>query len=140
MIKQDVILAFQDEFHFVQNKFEILDLLSNNSSMNYETIQNLKLPRNDYNIVWHPGVYAFIGNNEVYRVGVSMRNSRARVMEHLAACTSQNGCSIWDINKYDDKSILLFNIKEGKDRHWLLALEVFFEEKFNPRIRSGRIG
>jgi hypothetical protein len=140
MIKEDVISAFQNEFHFVRDKIEVLDLLANNSPMDFDTIQYLKLPSDDYNVVWHPGVYAFTGNNEVYRVGVSMRNSRARVMEHLAACTSQNGCSIWDIDKYEDKSILLFNIKERKDRHWLLALEVFLEEKFNPRIRSGRIG
>jgi hypothetical protein len=61
-------------------------------------------------------------------------------MEHLDACTSKNGFSIWDIDKYPDKSILLFNIKKKDDRHWLLAIEAFFEEKFNPLIKAGRVG
>lgn len=140
MIKEQVILAFKNEFHFIQDKFEILDLLDNNSEMDSKVIEVLKLPSNVYNIVWHPGVYLFLGNNSVYRVGVSMNNSRGRVMEHLEACTSKNGHSIWDINKHDDKSILVFNIKDKSNRHWLLAIEAYFEEKFKPLINAGRIG
>ena len=56
-----------------------------------------------------------------------MRNSRARVMEHLIASTSFNGYGIWDIAEYDDGSILLFNVKDVADRHWLLALEAYLE-------------
>src|SRR5450432_514998 len=134
MMKEQVISAFRNEFSFVQDKFEVIDLLENGSEMDYETIEMLKLPTEDYNIVWHPGVYLFLGNNSIYRVGVSMTNSRARVMQHLEACTSNNGHSIWDIDKYEDRSILLFNVKEIANRHWLLALEVFFEEKFKPLI------
>lgn len=140
MIKEKVISAFREEFHFVQEKFEIMDLLANNSPMDYETINNLKLPSDNYNIVWHPGVYVFIGNNTVYRVGVSMRNSRWRVMQHLDACTSKNEHCIWDIDKCEDKSILLFNVKNKDDRHWLLALETYLESKFDPLIDAGRIG
>jgi hypothetical protein len=140
MIKEQVISAFRSEFNFIQNKFEILDLLENNSEMDYERIEMLKLPTDKYNIVWHPGVYVFLGNNLVYRVGVSINNSRWRVMQHLDACTSQNGHCIWDIDKYDDKSILLFNVKEHADRHWLMALEVYLEEKFKPLIKAKRIG
>lgn len=140
MIKEQIISAFRDEFHFIQDKFEILDLLGNNSKMDYETIDLLKLPSDDLNIVWHPGVYIFLGNNSIYRVGVSMINSRKRVMEHLDACTSQNEHSIWDIDKYEDKAILLFNVKDKADRHWLLAIEAYFEERFKPLIRAVRIG
>lgn len=139
-LRQQIIDAFASEFGFVKDKFLLIDLLANNSPMDYETIQYLKLPSDDYNIVWHPGVYAFIGNNELYRVGVSMRNSRARVMEHLAAETSMDGHCVWDIDQYSDKSILLFNVKNPVDRHWLLALEAFLETKFQPKIKAGRIG
>jgi len=139
MIKQQVISSFEAEFHFILDKFEIIDLLDK-STMDYEVIESLKLPREDYNIVWHPGVYVFIGNNLVYRVGVSLRNSRSRVMGHLEACTSCNGYGIWDINNYQDKSILLFNIKELSDRHWLLALETYLESTFRPLIKAKRIG
>jgi hypothetical protein len=140
MIKDDIILAFKTEFHFVQDKFEIMDLLANNSPMDYDVIDSLRLPTSEYNIVWHPGVYVFLGNNSVYRVGVSMRNSRGRVMEHLIANTSTDVHSIWDIAEHDDGSILLFNVKDVADRHWLKALEVYLECKFTPHIRSKRIG
>ena len=62
MIKEHVISAFKKEFHFVQSKFEIIDLLENNSPMDYDIINDLKLPTSDYNIIWHPGVYVFLGN------------------------------------------------------------------------------
>lgn len=140
MIKEHIILTFKNEFHFLEDKFEILDLLENDSKMDSEIIKELKLPTADFNIVWHPGVYLFLGNNSVYRVGVSMRNSRARVMQHLNACTSKNGHSIWGINDFDDKSILLFNVKKREDRHWLLAIEAYFEKEFKPLINAARIG
>ncbi|MCU4173921.1 hypothetical protein [Carboxylicivirga sp. N1Y90] len=139
-IKQQIINAFTSEFGFMQDKFEILDLLSNGSPMDYKTIEYLKLPSEDINIVWHPGVYVFIGNNVAYRVGVSMNNSRARVMQHLDVRTQKDGYCVWDINQYEDKSILLFNVKNKVDKHWLLALEVFLETKFQPKIKAGRIG
>ena len=140
MIKNEIIEAFKNEFGFIQDRFEIMDLLENGSKMDSKTIEFLKLPSDNFNIVWHPGVYIFIGNNSVYRVGVSMRNSRSRVMEHLEDWTSKNGHCVWDIDKFDDKSILLFNVKSKNDRHWLLAIEAYFEQKFNPLINAGRIG
>jgi len=140
MMKKQVIAAFESEFFFIKDKFEILDLLENSCPMDSETIEYLKLPTDDYNIVWHPGVYLFIGNNSVYRVGVSLTNSRWRVMQHLDACTSANGYCIWDIDKYEDKSILLINVKEKTDSHWLLALELFLENKFAPHIPAKRKG
>lgn len=82
-IKAYLINAFLQEFSFIKDKFEIIDLLADGCSMDYDKIQYLKLPSENYIIVWHPGVYALIGNNFLYRVGVSMHNSRARVMEHL---------------------------------------------------------
>lgn len=108
--------------------------------MDYKTIENLKLPTEDYNIVWHPFVYIFIGNNPLYRVCVSMHNSRARVMKHLEACTSKNGYCVWDIDNFPDKSITMFNVKYKSDKHWLLSVDAFIEMKFEPKIKAGRIG
>jgi hypothetical protein len=139
-IKERVIKAFKSEFSFIASKFEIIDLLDNNSPMDYNTIEFLKLPSDDYNIVWHPGVYLFLGNDAVYRAGVSVNNSRNRVMQHLEAGTSDNGFCIWDIDQYADKSILLINAKEKTDRHWLLAIEAFLETEFEPHIKAKRIG
>jgi hypothetical protein len=140
MIKEQVIESFKKEFAAVAERFEIMDLLENGSTMDDPTIRNLKLPSVDDNIVWYPGVYVFIGDNSVYRVGVSLDNSRARVLQHLKAETASGGYCIWDIDKYEDKSILLFNVKERKYRHWLLALELFLELEFTPKIESKRKG
>ena len=138
MIKEQIISAFEEEFHFIKNKIEVMDLLKDNGEMDNDVIESLKLPSDDYNIVWHPGVYVFIGNNSVYRVGVSMTNSRKRVMEHLEACTKENDYCVWDIDPFPDRSILLFNVKQKDDFHWLKALEVYLEKKFNPLIPSKR--
>jgi hypothetical protein len=35
---------------------------------------------------------------------------------------------------------LQFNVKEKANRHWLLAIEAYYEENFKPLIRAGRIG
>jgi hypothetical protein len=139
-IKEEILSAFKSEFSFIEDKFEILDLLGNNEAIDYDTIEMLKLPSDDYNIVWHPGVYMFLGNDSVYRVGVSMNNSRYRVMQHLEAGTSANGFCVWDIDKYADKSILLINVKERVNRHWLLAIEAYLEFKFEPHIKAKRVG
>jgi hypothetical protein len=139
-VKQKVIQEFEKEFAHIASKFEIMDLLSNNSIMDYETIEYLKLPSDDYNIIWHPGVYVFIGNNKVYRVGVSLNNSRKRVMEHIKVQTRQDEYCVEDISAFDDKATLLFNVKNKEDRHWLLALEVYLEQKFKPLIKANRIG
>ncbi|MEH6538082.1 MAG: hypothetical protein V7719_16900 [Psychroserpens sp.] len=140
MTKDEILGVFHDEFDFISDKFELIDLLENGSKMDYDIIQYLKLPSDENNIVWHPGVYIFFGNANIYRVGVSMHNSRGRVMQHLKAETSKNGYSIWDIDKYDDKSILLLNVKEKKNNHWLLAIEAYLEKELKPLIPSGRIG
>jgi len=139
-MKDKIITAFKTEFAFIADKFEIMDLLSNNSPMDYEAIEYLKLPSEENNIVWYPGVYLFIGNTNLYRVGVSMNNSRARVMQHLDAHTNNGEHSIWDINNYEDKAILLINVKNAKDKFWLLAIEAYFEMNFNPLIRAKRVG
>jgi len=36
--------------------------------------------------------------------------------------------------------LLLFNVKESEDKHWIAALEVFFEEQLSPEVKSGRLG
>lgn len=139
-MKEQIIQTFEEEFSFIKDKFEIIDILSHNTPMERDVIRNLELPSKTYNIVWHPGVYVFIGNDTIYKVGVSMHNSRRRVMDHLEDKTGNNEHCIWDINNYSDKSILLFNVKDTNDKHWLLALEAFFEIRFNPLIPSRRIG
>lgn len=140
MIKQEIIAEFKKVFKEIESKFEIIDLLENGSPMDSETIEYLKLPSDTKNLVWHPGVYFFIGNGKLYRVGVSMTNSRARVMQHLEAHTNNGEYGIWEIDKYSDKSILLINAIKKEDKFWLLSIEAYFEMNFNPLIKAKRVG
>jgi hypothetical protein len=135
-----VIESFEMEFNFIKDRFVVLDLLKNHRPMTLEAIRDLKLTINGDDMVWHPGVYVFIGGDAVYRVGRSLDNSRKRVLEHLTDKTSHQGVGVWDINDKPDKAILLFNLKNKEDIHWLAALEIFLESKFNPKIPSGRLG
>ncbi|MCF1753173.1 hypothetical protein [Mariniradius sediminis] len=139
-IVNQVIESFEQEFNLIKDKFVVLDLLENHRPMTIEAIRELKLPVDGEDMVWHPGVYVFIGDGSVYRVGRSLDNSRKRVLEHLTDKTSFNGIGVWDINDKPDKAILLFNLKDKKGIHWLAALEIFLERKFNPKIPSGRLG
>ncbi len=36
--------------------------------------------------------------------------------------------------------LLLFNVKKSEDKHWVAALEVYFEEQLSPEVKSGRLG
>lgn len=139
-LRRQIIQAFDEEFHFIKERFVVIDLLANNSPMEHRAISKLVYPSEKNNVIWHPGVYCFIGNNQLYRVGVSVNNSRHRVMQHLANHTSKNGYGIWDIEPFHDRAILLFNVKKIEDRYWLLALEAYLEAKFKPLMRAGRIG
>jgi len=129
-----------DEFGHIIDKIEFLDLLENGKELDYDHIETLKLPNDSYNIVWHPGVYVFLGNNQIYRVGVSVKNSRARVLQHIYEGTRGNGHEVCDINNFADRAILLINVKNLEDRHWLLSIEMYLEEKLEPLIRAKRNG
>lgn len=132
-----IISAFEQEFEPLAHKFEIIKLVENNfkvKDLTLEVIEFLKLPSDDYNIVWHPGVYVFFGNGKPYRIGRHLINSRHRVMQHLDACTSDGTDTVWDIKNHADGEILLFNVKEQKDYHWVAALEIFLETRFKSDL------
>lgn len=138
-IKNEVLVAFKKEFGDLKEKFEAIDLLEQKEGMDYN-YQFLEVDSERKNVISNPGVYMFLGNDHVYRVGKSSRNCINRVKEHLDNWTSADGHCIWDIDKYGDKSILLLNVKDRSDAHWVLSLEAFFESKFKPLIKAKRVG
>jgi len=136
-------IHFQEEFRQIANKFTVLDLQLNRDGIKKELSELSKevLPSKKENLIWHPGVYVFIGGDNVYKVGSSLNNSRKRALEHFRDNTKKDGISIHDIYQHPDARILLFNIINPKeDSHWILTLEAFLEKKLDPKIRSGRIG
>lgn len=120
-----VIDCFKDEFKSLENKFDIIELTG-------ATIRSISDSR-----IINPGVYVFIKDDEVWRVGRSMKNARWRALQHFQDNTAGK------MQKLDgdaNATVLLFTIPEPKNEHWILALEKFFEDKLNPDIPPGRNG
>lgn len=125
MTKQEIIALFEQEFSFVNGKFEIFEFALNDD----------KLHAYDFKLAM-PGVYMYWKEGRVLRVGRSYSNSRKRSLEHIQDNT---GGIIQQLNKDPDTFIILFNLKEANDNkhlHWVAALEVYFELKLKPEIPS----
>lgn len=117
---------FEAEFEPVRSKFEIYNLPLAEAEHSNELH------------IWKPGVYIFWHPiRGVIKVGRSLDNSRKRAFEHLRDNTGGK----MDILKNDKEArLLLFNMKDTNDKHWAAALEVFFEERLSPEIKSERCG
>ncbi len=117
---------FETEFQSVRSKFEIYNLP-------LEEAEHSQEPH-----IWKPGVYVFWHPaRAVIKVGRHFTNSRKRAFEHLQDNT---GGKMATLKNDKEVRLLLFNVKEPKDKHWVAALEVFFEERLSPEIESGRLG
>lgn len=135
----DIIVEFKKEFEPIIEKFEIIKVLDGNK-IDYNFIYDLKKPSDDNNLIWHPGVYVFYGNGKVYRVGRHLTNSRLRVLQHIKYNSQNKEYKISDLNKFEDAEIILFNVKDQKDKHWVAAVEIFLEILLQPLIKAGRLG
>ena len=117
---------FEKEFETLRNKFRVIDL----SIIEAEKSQELHLCM--------PGVYVFWHSiRGVIKVGRHFTNTRKRAFEHLRDNT---GGVMTALKSDEDTRLLLFNVKELKDKHWIAALEVYFEGHLSPEIKAGRIG
>lgn len=124
---EDIILLFETEFAHVQEKFVILKLLEGREELDYNRIYNLALPSAEENLIIHAGVYVFFGNGKPYRVGRHLANSRYRVLQHMKQNTGNSHSWVLDIAQAPDREILLFNVRDQNDYHWVAALEIYLE-------------
>ncbi len=109
-----------------RNKFEIYDL----SLAETENSQEQH--------IWKPGVYVFWHPvRGVIKVGRHFTNARKRAFEHLRDNT---GGVMTTLKNDEGMRLLLFNVKKSEDKHWVAALEVYFEEQLSPEVKSGRLG
>ena len=136
-----IIEIFHNEFHFVENKFDIIRVL-NNKKFNLENILSA-IDKND--CIWHPGVYVFYGQKKVWKVGRHFINSRMRASQHLAENTQSENHSINDLVDIPDSELILFNLNQKSmhkefEYHWVAAVEIYLENILNPLIRSKRMG
>lgn len=132
--KLDIISLFENEFARIKDMFnEVIELTLDKA----EDDKNSDAAK--------PGIYVYWKDNRVLKVGRHFTNSRKRALEHVNVPKERN----YPMSQYKgnpDVSLLLFNVKEhdpknGKDfRHWVAALEIFFELRLDPETTSGRLG
>lgn len=125
MKNRDIIEIFENEFAPIKERFIVI-------SLSVEEALN-----SNQEFVWHPGVYVwFHADKGVIRVGRSFTNSRKRALDHIAANT---GGVLSEIAMNKETKILLFNIIDPNDLHWVAALEVYFEKQLKPVVKA-RLG
>lgn len=122
---KNVINMFEKEFAHLKDRFQIYDL----------TLDRAKYASTEGVVA--PGVYVFWKAGKVIKVGRNLANSRKRALQHIRDNT---GGLMEALESDPDAHLLLFNIKNFDDRHWVSALEVFFELRLKPKIRAHRLG
>jgi len=130
----DIIEVFKKEFEPIVDKFEIIKVL-NGKPFSRKNVLNA-----NQKFIYYPGVYVFYGNNRVWKVGRHLTNSRMRAIQHIDANTGNKDNRIKELEKIADAEIILFNVKDTEDNHWVAAVEIFLERKLEPLIPSKRTG
>ena len=126
---QDVRELFNKEFDVLTKKFSTSELTIQEASSN--SSKEVNSP--GIYVYWHP-------KHGVLKVGKSQSNSKKRALEHIRDDTRKDDISIKELSKEKETVLLLLNIVDSKDLHWLLSLEAFLELKTTPSIPAGRIG
>jgi len=125
METRDIINMFEVEFAHLKSKFRVYDL----------TLDKAKHASAEGIVA--PGAYVFWKAGEVIKVGRNLTNSRKRALQHIRDNT---GGHMKTLKGDPTTHLLLFNVKNFDDRHWVSALEVFFELRLKPKIRAHRLG
>ncbi|MBA7697001.1 hypothetical protein ES703_105659 [subsurface metagenome] len=121
----DIYFIFTTEFSNVADRFIIKQLTFEQAETSYDPD------------VARGGVYVWWKDDRVYKVGRSLENSRKRALEHIRDNTGEKMAGL----KNDPGTrLILFNIKNKGNLHWVIALEDFFEQKLEPVIQVKRRG
>ncbi len=131
---EEIIKVFKTEFEPIIDKFEIIKVL-NGKSFTRKNVSEASL-----DFIYYPGVYVFYGDNKIWKVGRHLTNSRMRAIQHIDANTGNKAYKIKQLKEIADAEIILFNVKNMEDNHWVAAVEIFLERKLNPIIPSKRNG
>lgn len=127
--QEEVAPFFEQEFSFVRDRFSVHNIPLIAARENHETAVN------------SPGIYIHWRSDVgVIKVGKSHTNSKKRALEHIQDKTKNNQFEMKDLEKDKEARLILFNVRDKKDVHWLLSLEAFMDWNSNPLIPSGRIG
>lgn len=132
--KSEIKDMFEKEFAGIKNLFNIIEL----------RLDSAESDTND--AAAKPGVYVYWKDREVLKVGRHLLNSRKRALEHINVPEEKRYPMTAYGKRKSEVYLLLFNVKEhapkaGIDyRHWVAALEIFFELRLDPEVTSGRLG
>ena len=127
-MKDKVIKIFSDEFGALAHKFRV------------EPFQIIEAREATYEP--GAGVYIFIKDEEVIKVGRSLDNPRKRALEHIRDNSTSKDGSIQMKTFEGDHGVellLITLLDSEKDLHWTCALEVFLERTLKPKIGVDRI-
>jgi len=125
----DVKKAFEREFSSLLDKFKVFELELEAAANNSD---------NDVN---SPGVYMFWHPDYgVIKVGKSQSNSKKRALEHIRDDTSNERISMATLKEDPNVRLILFNIIDESNLHWILSLEAFMEWNLSPVIHAARMG
>ena len=125
----EVERIFKNEFGDKANCFSILHFKYRDT---FET---------DIPLANRPGVYLFWHPAyDVVMLGKHQANSKKRALEHIRDNTKNEIIEIGRLKDDANLDIYLFNVKDDKDKHWVLALEAFFEWNSKPTIKAHRMG
>jgi hypothetical protein len=120
---EEITAILTKEFGPISSKFTLLDL-----TMTQATQAHSEADR--------PGVYVYWKNGQVIKVGRHLTNARTRALKHIRDNTEGKMAAL----KNDSKCHILLYTLEPSACHWAAALEILFEGKLKPAIKSGRRG
>lgn len=127
--QDEVISLFECEFGFVKERFVVRNISLHEAKTNQETSVN------------SPGIYVhWLNDLGVIKVGKSQSNSKKRALEHIKDNTKNNDFEMRLLDTDKGARLILFNILDKTNVHWLLSLEAFMDWNSNPVIQSDRIG
>ncbi|RJX17072.1 MAG: hypothetical protein C4575_14150 [Desulforudis sp.] len=117
---------FEQEFKIIRDIFAVLIVPAPDAAKSNEKY------------IWHPGVYVWWHPEYgVVKVGRHFTNSRKRALEHIRDNTDNK---LRDIGQDTSAKLILINVKDLKDYHWVAAVEIFLEDNTDPKIKSKRKG
>jgi hypothetical protein len=128
---QEIIDFFNKEFGSLLKKFEII----------VKPISDVRNATDEF--IWKPGCYVWWDSkNGPIKVGRSLSNSRKRALDHLSADykNREKNEIIAHMKDNPNSKLILFNVKDEKDMHWVAAVEIYLEKNLSPKIPSNKTG
>ena len=125
--KSRIESVFRKEFGLIESKFRVIDI----------SVPLLLASKEEF--IYNPGVYVFYKGADVIKVGRHLQNSRKRAWQHIQDNTCNGEIQMKDLAADPEAKVLLLNVIDPKDSHWVAAVEIYLESSLYPMIQSKRL-